>query len=64
MASNFLSEHRQMASRQGEEQGFSLLEIIIVVAVMMVMIVFAFPAVLNSVHTYVYEIAYAIRSYI
>ncbi len=37
-----------MASRREEEKGFSLMEITIVVAIMMVTIAFAFPAVPNS----------------
>ena len=52
MASNFLSEHRQMAFHRGKEKGFSLLEITIVVAIMMVTIAFAFPAVQNSMRNY------------
>ncbi len=41
-----------MASRREEEKGFSLMEITIVVAIMMVTIAFAFPAVQNSLRTY------------
>ena len=52
MAYSFLPEHRRMAFRREEEKGFSLLEITIVVAIIMVVITFAFPAVQNSLRTY------------
>ncbi len=57
MASNFLSERRQMAFRRGEEQGFNLLEITIVVAILMVTIAFAFPEVQNSVLSLAHDIS-------
>ncbi len=57
MASDFLSERRQMAFRRGEEQGFSLLEITIVVAILMVTIAFAFPEVLNYVLSLAHDVS-------
>ena len=57
MASNFLSERRQMAFLGGEEQGFSLLEITIVVAILMVTIAFAFPEVQNYVLSLAHDVS-------
>ena len=52
MAYSFLPEHRQMAFRREEEKGFSLLEITIVVAIMMVTLAFSIPAIQNSIRNY------------
>ncbi len=57
MASDFLSERRQIAFRRGEEQGFSLLEITTVVAILMVTIAFAFPEVQNYVLSLAHDIS-------
>ncbi len=52
LASNFLPEHRQMASRREAEKGFSLLEVTIVVAILMVTLAFSIPAIQTSVRSY------------
>ena len=51
MASNFLPEHRPIDFRRGEK-GFSLLELIIVLAIIMVVVAFAYPNIQTSIRTY------------